>query len=278
MPNFANDDVVLFVNLTSVALSDPELGLSLNGTSSLENLLQNGGVETNGLTGGTLEDVTIDGLPAGSVWATLVPASSGTVYVNATLAGWTVNSISGQTLGSNSVLYITTQTPQSTVGNAVPSFQAVTVSPDSKTLYGINTDLDLLVVASTADLSQLQTFANGLARSPAGTSLPEPPCACPTRSPSPSARTATTFTYSMAEPTNDLDLRPQCRWANSCTNDRTSSARSDRSPLLPSLARSPGPISCSSGDRRACSNCPGTPLLIPYPSNLLLRRFPISPG
>ena len=87
MPNYAKDDVVLFVNLTSVALANPELGLSLGHTSTLEEALMNGGVETNSSTGGTLTDLTISGLPAGSVWATLVPANSETVYVKASLGG-----------------------------------------------------------------------------------------------------------------------------------------------------------------------------------------------
>ena len=77
MPNYANDDVVLFVNLTSVSLANPELGLSLGSASTLDKALMSGGIATNAATGGSLSDLTIAGLPAGSVWATLVPSSSG---------------------------------------------------------------------------------------------------------------------------------------------------------------------------------------------------------
>ena len=96
-----------------------------------------------------------------------MPSNGGAVYANATLNGWTVNAISGQVLGtssSNDVYYITAQTPQQTVGAVVPGLQAVAASPDGQTLYGVNTQQNLLVVANAADLTQRQTFQNGFAQ------------------------------------------------------------------------------------------------------------------
>ena len=169
MPNYANDDVLLFVNLTSVALEGPELGLSLGNTSTLEEALMNGGVNTNASTGGTLTDVTIAGLPAGSVWATLVPANSGNLFVNASLAGGQTQSISGAALASGGILYININTPTTTVGASIPGLQAVASSPVGQNLYGINTAQNLLVVASTATLTQQQSFQDGVAQAPTGT-------------------------------------------------------------------------------------------------------------
>ena len=59
---------------------------------------------------------------------------------------------------AGSVQYITAQSPQPSVGAAIPSLQAVAVSPDGKTLYGVNTQENILVVASASDLTQIQTF------------------------------------------------------------------------------------------------------------------------
>ena len=96
---------------------------------------------------------------------TLVPSTGGTVYANATLNGWPVNAISGQVLGNcDDVYYITAQTPQQTVGAVVPGLQAVAASPDGQTLYGVNTQQNLLVVANAADLTQRQTFQDGFAQ------------------------------------------------------------------------------------------------------------------
>lgn len=168
MPNFTNDDVVHFVNLTTVALANPELGLSLSSTSTFYKALLNGGVETNLSTGGKLTDLTISGLPAGSVWATLVPTNLGNFYVNASLGGGQTQSISGAELTSDSVQYIDLETPTSTVGASIPGLQSVVSSPDGQTLYGINTAQNLLVVASAATLSQQQSFQNKVAQAPTG--------------------------------------------------------------------------------------------------------------
>ena len=164
LPSYASDDVVLFVNLTSVTLASPELGLTFDKHSTFETPLTVGGLAVNSAVGGSASDVPITGLPAGAVWATLVPSNHGSVYVNATLSGWQVNAISDQSLVAGSVQYITAQSPQPSVGAAIPSLQAVAVSPDGKTLYGVNTQENILVVASASDLTQIQTFQNGNAQ------------------------------------------------------------------------------------------------------------------
>ena len=43
----------------------------------------------------------------------------------------------------------------------IPGLQAVAVSPDGKTLYGVNTSESLLVVANALDLTERQTFRDG---------------------------------------------------------------------------------------------------------------------
>src|SRR5208337_4863341 len=136
-------------------------------SSSFAQTLEFGGLAANSSVGEPGSAQPITGLAAGSVWATLVPSNSGTVYANATLNGWAVNAISGQVLGtssSNDVYYITAQTPQQTVGAVVPGLQAVAASPDGQTLYGVNTQKNLLVVANASDLTQRQTFQNGFAQ------------------------------------------------------------------------------------------------------------------
>ncbi len=58
--------------------------------------------------------------------------------------------------------YITAATPATSVGAAIPGLQAVAVSPDGQTAYAVNTSQNLLVVANTADLTQRQTFQDGV--------------------------------------------------------------------------------------------------------------------
>jgi len=162
-----NFDAVLFINLTSITLANP--GLSLGGsnlTAGATTPLQLGGLASNPLFGGSGAYQTITGLGANSVWATLVPVgASGTDYLNATISG-TVNPIADQVIGDssgNDTYYITVQTPPQTVGAPIPSLQAVAASPDGQSLYGVNTQKNILVVAN-ADLTQRQTFRDQAAQ------------------------------------------------------------------------------------------------------------------
>jgi 6-phosphogluconolactonase (cycloisomerase 2 family) len=160
------------VNLTSAALANPELGLTLGSSSSFEQALKFGGLFANSSVGESGSAQTITGLAAGSVWATLVPSNAGTIYANATLNGWPVNAIpaipvqvlADSTPTINNALYITAQKPQQTVGTVIPGLQAVAASPDGKTLYGVNTQKNLLVVANASNLTQRQTFQQGVAQ------------------------------------------------------------------------------------------------------------------
>ncbi len=151
------------MNLTSVTLANPELSLAINGTaSSTPTALKLGGILANQSLGESGGYQAITGLASGDVWATLVPSSSqGALTVTATLGSWAVNGLSNQALSNNGVAYISAQTPTSSVGAVVPSFQSVAVSPDGKTLYGIDTQDGILVVSNAADLTQLQTFREG---------------------------------------------------------------------------------------------------------------------
>ena len=169
LPNYQNDDVVYYINLTGVNLANPELGLVTNSsTSTAESPLQFGGVAANSSVGGSGSYTTLTSLPAGEVWATLVP--SGTAYLNATLSGLPValSSSSGQiqvtppSLSNDGVYYITAQAPAPTAGAVIPSLQATAVSPDGQNLYAVNSAENLLVVANASNLTQRQTFQNNL--------------------------------------------------------------------------------------------------------------------
>ncbi len=179
MANYAGDDFVLFINLTDTTLANPEIGFSSTAAANALLPLGFGGDAVNTAVGGTGQLQTITGLPAGAVWATLVPSSEAPVYMNAALGGWTVslespsgatsnsaqalsNSTSGNGITPADVLayYLTATTAATSVGAAIPSLQSVAVSPDGKTVYAVNTAENLLVVANAADLSQRQTFQN----------------------------------------------------------------------------------------------------------------------
>ncbi len=160
-------NAVLVINLTSITLANPSL--SLGGSSLMAGAttpLELGGLAANPLYGGYGGYQTITGFGGHSVWVTLVPVgASGTDYVDATISG-TVNPIAGQLIGDasgNDVYYITVKTPQQTVGATIPGLQAVAASPDGQTLYGVNTQKNILIVAN-ADLTQRQTFMDQAAQ------------------------------------------------------------------------------------------------------------------
>ena len=150
--------------LPSFTLSDPELGLNFNGSSSLEQSLAIDGLQSNASIGESSAPIQITGLGGASVWATLVPIFSGTAIVNATVAG-PVTGISNQSLAPGSFLYITAQKPAQQAGAAISGFQSVATSPHGEALYGLSpqiaaaTPYNLLVVANASDATQRQTFS-----------------------------------------------------------------------------------------------------------------------
>ena len=147
---YSGYDLVLYVNLTSQPLYAPQLTVTSSATSGADvNLAYN-------LNG---SPATICSLPAGAVWATLVPTNM-TAFVNASLnKGTSVVSLLDQPLFANAnPLWITVSQPAQQVAQPIPSLQALAVSPDNKSVYGVNTAQGLLVVANAGDLTQRQTF------------------------------------------------------------------------------------------------------------------------
>jgi 6-phosphogluconolactonase (cycloisomerase 2 family) len=182
--DYAGYDAVLFINLTGLTLSSPTLGLkdtqfSLNPPPGPTNTnsqkpLQIGGLASNTLFGGTGNYTTITGLAPHAVWVTLVPINRSSVptngilpdYLDASIGGSTFTMLTNAQLGdssSNDIVYLSSVEAAQSVGAAIPGLQNLAVSPDGNTLYGVNTTQNLLVVANAADLTERQTFQNGIA-------------------------------------------------------------------------------------------------------------------
>ena len=166
---YTNYDMVMYINLTGVALAGPAAGISLSGlmplSKSFPSALATGGVSINPTFGGSGTPNTIMNLPADAVWVTLVPTSNTSLYVYATIG----NSISGtvtpvaQNLADGKFAYIYAPEPAQHVGAAISGFQTVATSSDGKTLYAVGpqpgTSNRLLIVANASDLTQRQTFS-----------------------------------------------------------------------------------------------------------------------
>jgi 6-phosphogluconolactonase (cycloisomerase 2 family) len=171
--DYTGYDVVLFVNLTGITLENPTLALGeASLAASAAKTLATGGVDIGPLAApGAPTDIT--GLGANAVWATLVPVNaSATDYVEAFLGAVTVQMVQGSNVGQNQTLgdlstndaaylVLAPRAPVS-VGAAIPGLQGVAVSPDGSVLYGVNPAQGILVAANAGDLSQRQTFQDGV--------------------------------------------------------------------------------------------------------------------
>ncbi len=148
-------NLLLVVNLTSVNLPTPELGVITSNTSTYQADLETGGAVT-----GTA--ATLTALDAGAVWAVLVPDTT-TIAVNATIGNPSNTStltgtVSDQTLNPGGVVYVTSQNNALNYPPNISGFNAEAVSPDGKQIYAVNTAQNALVVVNTSDLSQRQLF------------------------------------------------------------------------------------------------------------------------
>ena len=161
--DYTGFDMVLYVNLTGVTLANPAAGVTLGiANASFQPTLKTGGLFVDPTFGGSGTPQTITGLAQNAIWVTLVPNSS-SAFVNATVGGGAVNAIVGQSLAINNVLYVTAQKPAQTVGAVIPGLQNVAVSPDGNFLFAVNSSQNTLVVANASDLTQRQTFKDGVA-------------------------------------------------------------------------------------------------------------------
>jgi 6-phosphogluconolactonase (cycloisomerase 2 family) len=156
-------DVVLFVNLTDVALSMPALTVLLGGSSA--NTYDP--LAVRGL--GSLTTMSMIG--PNEVWATLIPEE--TIEVNASLFGdetkaaalriSTILDGTGLIEGTDNALLIKAVQPASSIVPAeVPGFTAIAASADGTRIYGVNEQIGALVVANGDDNgSQRQLVKDG---------------------------------------------------------------------------------------------------------------------
>ena len=154
--SFSNYDLLLFVNLTNMTLAAPQLGVA-EGSATLAELALKYDSLANNASG------TIQAIPAGGIFAMLVPTNAGSLFVSAALGG-SVTDISDEPLSlpTNSVptdQYITVPFGTQTAGLQLPGLQAVTVSPDGNNVYALSVTDNVLVVANSDNLSQRQTIA-----------------------------------------------------------------------------------------------------------------------
>jgi hypothetical protein len=150
-PDYLNFDLLLFVNLTNVNLGAPTLGINTT-------------VETDLMFDGLGAQQSLSALNAFGVWATLVPESASSYAISASIGGaggrLSLDPSAGNEL-RNEPLYIRAIGSDDLVRN-LPGLDAVVANPKGGFLYGINTDLDALVVINAKDLSQRQLLKDNL--------------------------------------------------------------------------------------------------------------------
>ena len=152
--DYTGYDLVLFINLSTVTLANPQLGLlSAGDTGSHMTQLQTGWWR-----------VAIGGLGAGQVWATLVPdLGPGELSVNASVdSGNDVHTtIAGLTLDKGRVVFIEATSVDRSWDGPLQQFDATAVAPDGRYLYGLSAAESTLVVIDTRDLSVRQEINEG---------------------------------------------------------------------------------------------------------------------
>ena len=161
--DYTGYDLVLFINLSTVTLANPQIGLlSTGGTGSQMTQLQtSSGVASE--TGWTR--VTIAGLGAGQVWATLVPdLGAGELTVNASVdSGNDVDTtIAGLTLDKGRVVFIEATSVDRSWDGPLQRLDATAVTPDGRYLYGLSGDESALIVINADDMSVRQEINEGL--------------------------------------------------------------------------------------------------------------------
>ncbi|MCA9065070.1 MAG: hypothetical protein KDA96_18505, partial [Planctomycetaceae bacterium] len=145
--NYSGFDLLVFVNLTTVNLTNPRLMTSAASTP--------GPVQLRTASNGVLST-----LPAHSAWATLVPAN-GTVHFAADVQR--ANAITGTIADGNVRLLSLTASGQATV-RSLNGLTNLTVSDDGQTVYGVSSDDNALVVTTvspTGELVPQQTLTDG---------------------------------------------------------------------------------------------------------------------
>jgi 6-phosphogluconolactonase (cycloisomerase 2 family) len=170
--DYTGFDLLLFINLTDIALADPMLGIDPNGqnTSFMESLLvggfaldtlfddpgdpQNGGPQN------------LEALEAFGVWGTLIPENGMTV--NASVNSLTGDlsqpirfTLTGERLRNGEIAFIEASRPSLGGEAELTGLQDIAASPGGGQIYGVNSGQDALVVINAGDLSQRQFFKDG---------------------------------------------------------------------------------------------------------------------
>ena len=160
--DYTGFDMVVVVNVTSIDLPMPKLGIILPG--STEN------VERDLVIGGLGETTELTSLPKGAAWATLVPETD-ELKVNASLsfAGLDVDPttpLEGQLLHRGTspftVEFVTASKPSMGTEADVQGLEAIAISLDGEHIYGVHGDQSVLIVANAHGLSQRQLLKEGL--------------------------------------------------------------------------------------------------------------------
>ena len=159
--DYSRFDVLLFANLSDNALAVPKIGALVegNGLAFAEQRAFSSGLAVDGLN-----DLQTDiSLPAGAIWATLVPETPAGVIlqVNASLSFdpfgvAPTTSLVLETLAQNDVAFISAASPDPDIRG----LEALVVSPDGQRIYALNGAQDALIV-SNADGSQRQLLKQG---------------------------------------------------------------------------------------------------------------------
>jgi VCBS repeat-containing protein len=151
--DYTNFDMLLFVNLTDVALAAPSLGILVPNSRDLN-------FTTGLLAGGfnNLVPTVLSSLNPGAVWATLIPDT--TISINASISSLGAP-IANSSLNKNEIAYIRTDFSNFSVPNQLSGLEALAISPDGRHIYGVNSDENVLVNLNANDLSQRQLFKDG---------------------------------------------------------------------------------------------------------------------
>ena len=164
--DYENFDIVLFINLSDVVLDSPMLRVTGQNLVGDLQALKTGGIASDSRFGGSGVDAVLQGLAPGEIWATLIPDTNpGGLNTNdffKASVGGTIAPIDGVELVDGEVAFITAPRPVVSNLAELEGLQAIAVSLDGLTVYGINTAENALVVANAGDLGQRQFFQDGV--------------------------------------------------------------------------------------------------------------------
>lgn len=149
-------DLVVFINLTSMPLADPRMGLTASPDSMFAAPLAFGGVGSNATFqkfegGGSLR--SIGAIPAQGIFVTLVPKSDAR-FVNASLGGSVAN-VAGESLNEGDAYYITLPGGNGPGEAAIRTYSVLFSSMDALTVTATGVADDIINQIHSAPVSSL---------------------------------------------------------------------------------------------------------------------------